>query len=616
MRNPIRSRTALLAAAWLIALAAIPAAALAEPMFKGGPALAGVYAAPSPSSYRGIRFAFRAGAPIRSTPARAGGLLYFGSSDGILHALDEASGAERWRFQAGGGITSSPAVAAGKVLFTARDRKLWALDARTGRAAWSLPFAADLGKLNYWDYYMSSPSVAGDVAYVGSGDGHLYAVSVANGRVAWRTDAGARIRSTPAVSGELVVFGTMDGHVVALDRRTGRERWRFATDGVGHPFEEKNNDITSVPASPAIADGTVLIGGRDGMVYALDLATGALRWKHTHDGGSWILATAAQGGRAYTGSGSAFVVELADLATGAQKWRFKTSSAVFGALSIAGDVLLFQDMNGILYAVDKLKGEELWRFSVPGRAFAAPLPGDGLVYVSSDDGILYALETVATPPPARPPLKKYVYFEGRRSSAAFSWFKDNIDDAILAYFKGAGYEQVDAAQLRDAMEAQKAGTLRTLIVFADDKIPAFLINPRDATAPVRRYLDAGGRAAFLGPNPVAFDVEPTTGELRNIDYALVGKVLGIAYPPRKENTGYHVSTPTAEGRFRGLRDDLVANGGIDPAQATTILATDEFGAATAWVKSYPSDGAVIELPVPNTQLVDLNQYRLAIENGL
>jgi hypothetical protein len=418
------------------------------------------------------------------------------------------------------------------------------------------------------------------------------------------------------VSGEFVVFGTMDGHVVAVDRRTGLARWRFATDGVGHPFEEKNNDTSSVPASPAIGDGTVLIGGRDGMVYALDLATGALRWKHTHDGGSWILATAIEGGRAYTGSGSAFFVELADLATGAQTWRFKTSGAVFGALSIAGDVLLFQDMTGIVYAVDKLKGEELWRVQLPGRAFAAPLPGDGLVYVSSDDGILYALETQATRPPPRPPLKKYVYFDGKRSSAAFSWFRDGVAEAILASFRNAGYEQVDAAQLRDAMAAQKAGALRTLIVFADDKVPAFLITPRDATAPLRAFLDAGGRAAFLGPNPVAFDIEPATGELRNLDYGLVGNMLGVAYPPREENFGYHVSTPTAAGRFRGLRDDLVANGGIDPAQATEVLATDEFGAATAWVKSYKSDGAVIQLPVPNTGLVDLTQYRLAIENGL
>src|SRR6478672_427086 len=135
MRNQIPARAALLAACLALTAAST---AHADPMFKGGPALTGVYAAPSPLSWRGIRFTFRAGAPIRSTPARAGGLLYFGSSDGVLHALDETSGAERWRFQAGGGITSSPAVADGKLLFTSRDRKMWALDARTGRPAWSL----------------------------------------------------------------------------------------------------------------------------------------------------------------------------------------------------------------------------------------------------------------------------------------------------------------------------------------------------------------------------------------------------------------------------------------------------------------------------------------------
>ena len=75
MRNPILVRAALLIAACVAAPTALAPAARAEPMFKGGPALTGIYAAPSPSSYRGIRFAFRAGAPIRSTPARAGGLL-------------------------------------------------------------------------------------------------------------------------------------------------------------------------------------------------------------------------------------------------------------------------------------------------------------------------------------------------------------------------------------------------------------------------------------------------------------------------------------------------------------------------------------------------------------
>ena len=92
MRYPLPARAVLLAAG-LAALAAFAPAARAEPMFKGGPALAGTYAAPSPFAWRGIRFAFRAGAPIRSTPARAGGTLYF-STGGTYF------------FSGGGGVTS------------------------------------------------------------------------------------------------------------------------------------------------------------------------------------------------------------------------------------------------------------------------------------------------------------------------------------------------------------------------------------------------------------------------------------------------------------------------------------------------------------------------------
>ena len=163
-------------------------------MFRGGPRLDGVYAASGAPSLSGVRFTLRTDGPIRSSPAVAGGLLFFGSDDGFLHAVDARSGAERWRFATGGAIRSSPAVENGSVYIASRDGRLYALAAATGRLRWKLAFGADLGRQNYWDFYLSSPIPANGLVYAGSGDGHLYAVDRASGHVVWKHDAASRIR--------------------------------------------------------------------------------------------------------------------------------------------------------------------------------------------------------------------------------------------------------------------------------------------------------------------------------------------------------------------------------------------------------------------------------------
>lgn len=51
-------------------------------------------------------------------------------------------------------------------------------------------------------------------------------------------------------------------------------------------------DRTSVQTTPAIADGAVYVGSRDGGVYALDAATGR-RLRYTDHGAPWVVASAA-----------------------------------------------------------------------------------------------------------------------------------------------------------------------------------------------------------------------------------------------------------------------------------------------------------------------------------
>ena len=76
------------------------------------------------------------------------------------------TGEEKWSYLTGGIVDSSPAVADGVVYVGSQDHTLYALDARTGKRLWSYATGSSI---------VSSPTVADGAVYVGSNDHNLYA---------------------------------------------------------------------------------------------------------------------------------------------------------------------------------------------------------------------------------------------------------------------------------------------------------------------------------------------------------------------------------------------------------------------------------------------------------
>ena len=68
-----------------------------------------------------------------SSPAVVNGVVYVGSDDHSLHAVDAATGKVKWKYPTGGKVQSSPLVLDGLVYFGSRDSNVYALDAGTGR---------------------------------------------------------------------------------------------------------------------------------------------------------------------------------------------------------------------------------------------------------------------------------------------------------------------------------------------------------------------------------------------------------------------------------------------------------------------------------------------------
>jgi eukaryotic-like serine/threonine-protein kinase len=153
----------------------------------------------------------------------------------------------RWFFSTGSGtgaVSASPSVVEGVVYVGSWNGTMYALDAFSGQALWTFdindPHPEDR---NGFPGIQSSAAVADGVVYFGGADANVYALDAQTGALVWKTSLGdpatsvegAHVWSSPAVFNGKVYVGKashLDNPcvrcaLVALDAGTGAEVWRF-----------------------------------------------------------------------------------------------------------------------------------------------------------------------------------------------------------------------------------------------------------------------------------------------------------------------------------------------------------------------------------------------------
>ena len=420
MRFQVRSR-------WLL-LVTLPMMASAltaqSPMFRGGPDHLGVYDSPAPS-LQALVWKFKTGGRVISTPAVAGGVVYVGSTDGSLYAVNQADGTQRWKFESEGPIASSPAVSDGLVYVASLDGNVYAVDAATGARRWSFATGGERrftargihGAMprtemmpDPFDVFLSSPTVAGGTVYIGSGDQQVYALDAATGAVRWSFATGGERRftargihgamprtemmpdpfdvflSSPTVAGGTVYIGSGDQQVYALDAATGAVRWSFATGDVVH-------------ASPAVADGVVYIGSWDRNLYALDAATGRERWRYTTGNDTTIYNQIGIASSAAVAGGMVFVggrdghFHAVDAQTGAPRWTHDNKGGwTIASPAVKDGVVYFPTSDGRRFkALDAATGAVRIDLQNVAISFSSPAIAGGVAFYGTSDGYLNAV---------------------------------------------------------------------------------------------------------------------------------------------------------------------------------------------------------------------------------
>ncbi len=207
---------------------------------------------------------FDTGGIVRSIPAVAGGLVFTGSFDHNVYALDGRTGELRWKFDTRREVVSAPLVVDGTVYIGSRCADLFALDAATGKVKW---------KVFYWSSWVeSSASMLNGTLYIGSSDyQRLLAIDPLSGKPRWNINLDGSVWSTPAVTNQNVYVGVVGvtdyfiehhGGFFAVDRASGKIAWRFPMKAIAGAVDH------GVASSPVVDQASVYFGGLDGTFYS------------------------------------------------------------------------------------------------------------------------------------------------------------------------------------------------------------------------------------------------------------------------------------------------------------------------------------------------------------
>ncbi|MEQ8170497.1 MAG: PQQ-binding-like beta-propeller repeat protein [Candidatus Eremiobacterota bacterium] len=193
-----------------------------------------------------VKWSFESGKTIISSPAINDKSVYFGTADGEFYAVD-LEGTLLWEKHTGP-VESSPAYFENILYFGTLEHKVLALQADTGETIWE--FETE-GKV------ISSPAVAYNKVFTGSEDKKIYAIDAITGDKICEIETNGEITSSPAIANGILYIGNSGGYIYTLD-----------VNSLNVTKKEIGGKISS---SPAVADGMLFIASEENGLFAFEL---------------------------------------------------------------------------------------------------------------------------------------------------------------------------------------------------------------------------------------------------------------------------------------------------------------------------------------------------------
>ncbi len=343
---------------------------------------------------------------VATAPIAAAGWVFLAGSDGVVRALDGASGRERWTSTTGGWVKFAPALADGRLFAGSGDGWVYCLEATTGRRLWRFRAAPAERKIPIYGSLLSTWPVGGGVlvhdgvAYAAAGmanyDGtRVYALDASTGRIRWENATSghlpaARPESGAGVQGNLLLHaGSLympGGNLINIARYELADG-KFTRYGTPDRANVLGKDLY-------VIDGQVRTTGYP------------LYWRQLDSHHITVARFPAPDGLHYAVAGNQ--VGLADPKPGPQgQPKFKWARPAFqeyAAVAFASNANLVagvdwkgegpaQQGTGGIEAIDPKDGRTLWRRPLPALPvmFGIAIDRDGRILVSLQDGRMVCL---------------------------------------------------------------------------------------------------------------------------------------------------------------------------------------------------------------------------------
>jgi len=312
------------------------------------------------------------GGAVTSSPVVQDGIVYFGSDDQHLWALDAETGEERWSFATEDIIEAPPLLLGGKVYIGSSDFYIYCLDAKSGEEVWRVPTDDKiLGAVNWFE------GAEGVRLVVGSYDTRVYCLDPADGSKQWVYVTENYVNGTPAIERDRIVFGGCDAYLHVVSGATGEALQKVLLGEGCH-----------VAGSVGVEDGKAYFGHYGNAFVCIDLATGEEVWSYEDERHPFFSAPAIGAERVVFG-GRDKALHCVNKADGAPLWAFPTRRKVDASPTICGDKVVFGSGDGNLFVVGLDDGVERWSYEIGRSIFTSPAIVDGRVYVGANDSRLY-----------------------------------------------------------------------------------------------------------------------------------------------------------------------------------------------------------------------------------
>lgn len=337
---------------------------------------------------------------LKLNPVIANNKIFIGSTDGTITAANENTGRKIWQFKNLGkkrlvvlghklwrettrkSITSGLAANGNLVFAGTAEGEILALNQNNGELVWKANMTSDV---------LATPVIANDTLLVKAENGEVRAFDVNSGQLLWtytHNEPSLILRggSSPRTFNNTVIIGFASGNIVALDlAKKGKVMWsKTIAKGHGSTIVQRMVDID---VDPQIIDGIIYVATYQGLIAAISIKNQHIIWQHDLSSYSGLAVYAD---KVFVSDENGHVWAF-DRRNGAVIWKQNAlQDRQISGPAIVGNAIIVGDKEGYLHFLSQADGHFLARVLVHKNSsiIAKPIVSGKNIYVYTQDGRL------------------------------------------------------------------------------------------------------------------------------------------------------------------------------------------------------------------------------------